>query len=52
MNYMNNNETITSISTAAGTGAIGIIRISGKDAFKIANLIFVGKKGIFEKNFK
>lgn len=33
-------ETIASISTALGTGAISIIRISGEDAIKIANIIF------------
>lgn len=36
------NDTITAISTALGVGAISIIRLSGKDAIKIANSIFKG----------
>lgn len=37
-------STIAAISTPYGTGGIGIIRISGSEAFKIAGLIFVCKK--------
>lgn len=37
------NDTITSISTALGEGAISIIRVSGDDAIKIVNSIFKGK---------
>ncbi|NLK20582.1 MAG: tRNA uridine-5-carboxymethylaminomethyl(34) synthesis GTPase MnmE [Epulopiscium sp.] len=37
-------DTIAAISTPLGTGGIGIIRISGKDAFAITNNIFKGKK--------
>ena len=37
-------DTIAAISTAQGTGGIGIIRISGCQAFEIAQRIFVGKK--------
>lgn len=33
-------DTIAAISTAPGTGAIAIIRLSGKDAWKIASKIF------------
>ena len=36
-------STIASISTAPGIGGIGIIRMSGKDTFKILNKIFVMK---------
>ncbi len=36
-------DTICAISTAKGVGAISIIRISGKDAFKIINKIYKGK---------
>jgi len=36
-------ETIAAIATAAGTGAIGVIRLSGPDAVRIANSIFRGK---------
>lgn len=37
-------STITAISTPYGTGGIGIIRVSGPEAFKIAGQIFTGKK--------
>ncbi len=44
MNYFyspnEKNDTIAAISTAKGTGAIAIIRISGADAFKICDKIF------------
>ena len=38
-----NQDTICALATANGVGAIGIIRISGEDAFKITNNIFEGK---------
>jgi tRNA modification GTPase len=38
-------DTITAISTAAGNGGIGIVRLSGKDSFKIINKIFKPKNG-------
>lgn len=37
-------DTITAISTPYGTGGIGIIRISGEEAFKIGKRIFKGSK--------
>jgi tRNA modification GTPase len=37
------NETIVALSTPPGIGAIGVIRLSGDDAIKIANLVFLGK---------
>ncbi len=37
-------DTIAAISTPFGTGGIGIIRISGPEAFKIAARVFVSKK--------
>ena len=37
------NDTIASISTALGTGAISIVRMSGKDAISIANSVFKGE---------
>ncbi|MDR2836804.1 MAG: tRNA uridine-5-carboxymethylaminomethyl(34) synthesis GTPase MnmE [Bacteroidales bacterium] len=43
-----NESTICAISTAAGTGAIAIIRLSGTDSFKIAEKIIV-KKDSFSK---
>ena len=36
------NDTICAISTALGVGAISIVRLSGKDAIKIVNDLFVG----------
>jgi len=35
-----NTETICALSTASGVGAIAVIRLSGKDAFKICSKIF------------
>ena len=37
-------DTIAAISTPMGTGAVSAIRISGKDAVKIGDKIFFGKK--------
>ncbi|MBG6233493.1 tRNA modification GTPase [Pedobacter sp. CAN_A7] len=37
------NETIVALSTPPGIGAIGIIRLSGKDAIVLANSVFSGK---------
>lgn len=42
------NSTIASISTAAGNGGIGIVRISGKSTFEIMREIFVPKNGLNE----
>ncbi|MFQ6032589.1 MAG: tRNA uridine-5-carboxymethylaminomethyl(34) synthesis GTPase MnmE, partial [Candidatus Zixiibacteriota bacterium] len=36
-------DTIAAISTPLGEGGIGIVRISGKDALKVADKIFKGK---------
>ena len=36
-------STIAAIATATGTGSVGIIRISGKDCFKILKKIFIPK---------
>ena len=36
-------ETIAAISTPLGDGGIGIVRVSGKDALKVADKIFKGK---------
>ncbi|HZY37942.1 MAG TPA: tRNA uridine-5-carboxymethylaminomethyl(34) synthesis GTPase MnmE [Mucilaginibacter sp.] len=40
---MNQPDTIVALATPAGTGAIGIIRLSGPDAIVIANNAFKGK---------
>jgi tRNA modification GTPase len=39
--------TITAISTAPGIGGIAVIRVSGKDALKFSDAIFVSKKKSF-----
>ncbi len=38
-----NNDTIAALSTPSGTGAIAVIRVTGKDAFKICSKIFKKK---------
>ncbi|MFI5136310.1 MAG: tRNA uridine-5-carboxymethylaminomethyl(34) synthesis GTPase MnmE [Sphingobacteriales bacterium] len=40
---MINNETIVALATPNGTGAIGIIRLSGPEAITIADSVFKGK---------
>ena len=40
---MTNDQTIVALATPNGTGAIGIIRLSGPDAIFIANSVFSGK---------
>jgi tRNA modification GTPase len=46
------NDTITAIGTPVGEAGIGIVRISGKDALKIADKIFVSKDGKKPSTFK
>lgn len=41
---MNESDTIAAISTPVGEGGIGIVRISGKDAFSIGKNIFVSHR--------
>ncbi|UTR16579.1 tRNA uridine-5-carboxymethylaminomethyl(34) synthesis GTPase MnmE [Salipaludibacillus sp. LMS25] len=41
-------DTISAISTPMGEGAIGIVRVSGPDAFKIVNRLYQGKKPLTE----
>ena len=38
-----NQDTICALATANGIGAIGIIRVSGTESFKIVNQVFEGK---------
>ena len=40
---MNPHETIVAIATAPGVGAIAVVRLSGADAFTIAQKVFKGK---------
>ena len=41
-------ETICSVSTAPGMGAIAVVRVSGDEAFPIVNQIFKGKANFME----
>ena len=41
---LNGTSTIAAISTPYGTGGLGIVRLTGPEAFKIASGIFRGKK--------
>ncbi|WOX79314.1 tRNA uridine-5-carboxymethylaminomethyl(34) synthesis GTPase MnmE [Candidatus Shikimatogenerans bostrichidophilus] len=47
--YISRKDTITAISTPLGTGAISIIRISGKKSIKIIKKIFTKKKIKYNK---
>jgi len=38
-------DTISAVATALGEGGIGIVRMSGGDAVRIANMLFRGHKG-------
>ena len=40
---MLNNDTIIALSTPPGSGAIGVIRLSGPDAISLTNQVFAGK---------
>ncbi len=61
MQITDHKDTIVAISTAPGVGAIAVIRLSGDNAIKITDEIFIGKKlaavpshtlhfGVIEKN--
>lgn len=42
-NYLVNDDTIVALSTPPGVGAIGVIRLSGKEAIPICQSVFKGK---------
>ncbi|WP_316834816.1 tRNA uridine-5-carboxymethylaminomethyl(34) synthesis GTPase MnmE [Pedobacter nutrimenti] len=44
------NETIVALSTPPGIGAIGVIRLSGKEAISITNAVFSGKDLLKQKS--
>ena len=46
------NDTIAAMATAVGESGIGIVRISGKEALKVADKIFVSKDGKKSSTFK
>lgn len=43
MNNQLNNDTIVALATAPGTGAIAVLRLSGKDAISIVEKVFTNK---------
>ena len=43
MNYRLLDDTIVALATPQGVGAIGVIRVSGKNAFSIVSSVFEGK---------
>ena len=43
MTHLSWDDTIVALATPPGIGAIGVIRISGKDALAVANEIFPSK---------
>lgn len=45
-------DTIAAISTAMGEAGIGIVRMSGENSLKIANIIFKGKRSLEEESRK
>ena len=49
-NLYNTEDTIAAIATSEGVSAIGVIRISGKDAFSICNKIYQSKDLSFVKS--
>lgn len=52
MRNLNLNDTIAAIATPIGESGIGIVRISGKDALKVADKIFVSKGNKKPTDFK
>ncbi len=50
--YKGINDTIVAISTPAGQGGIGIVRLSGSEALKIAGVMFKSKSGRAVSNMK
>lgn len=49
---MNNSDTIVAVSTGASSGAISIVRLSGKDAISIADKLFSSKKTTKPSSFE
>ncbi len=52
MVHLDINGTIAAIATAIGEAGIGIVRISGKDALRIADKVFISKDGNKASTFK
>lgn len=49
---MNNNDTIVAVSTGASSGAISIVRMSGKNALSIADSLFLSLKKTKPSSFQ
>jgi len=52
MQNINLTDTIAAVATAVGESGIGIVRISGKDALRVADKIFLSKDGKRASTFK
>ena len=50
--YKDMDDTIVAVATPAGVGGIGIVRLSGKRAFAIADQLFAAKNGGLPSDFK
>lgn len=50
LDYNNSKTTIVAIATPEGVGAVGMIRLSGPEAFNIADQVFKGKKISLQKS--
>lgn len=50
MNFVDTKETIVAIATAAGAGAIAVIRLSGEQAWQAVNKFFKGKDLMQQKS--
>jgi tRNA modification GTPase len=47
--HFNREDTIVALATAQGTAAIAVVRLSGKDAFRITESVFFSRKGYPKK---
>ena len=52
MNKVRLDDTIAAVSTPVGEGGIGIVRLSGRDALKVADRIFLSKDGKMPSSFR
>lgn len=43
LQFASNDDTIVALATPQGTGAIAVVRLSGKEAINVANKVFYGK---------
>lgn len=50
LEFTSNEDTIVALATPQGTGAIAVVRLSGKEAIEIANNVFFGKDLLKQKS--